>query len=815
MSTSYAHRPSATADGLVAVVADSLWLEHMDGPAATHRVDDAIGHPTRPIVAVVEEDPDAPAPGVRVRLAPLEDPQAGPVLHRGAGPLRLLGWWDEDVLALAREPRAMPGSAEVLTLACDGRRLDGPNLVAVASVDHAADGRRVLTTSGPHPLTWNGHRGGGAGRVLLVEPEGHRRMLDGTGNAADAVLLGGRVHWIDDLDGTPQVYSADPDRPGDVPYAWPSLGPAGVTSLRRAGDRLVAGALGRVFTLRPDDAHAARWEPVDVPVPAPRAPGEQDRSADGHVATTGGWTVDTAPGEGGDLFVLEHRDRAAVVVRHASDGRRETVVATGPGAVALDRIVHGGGVSAVSGDAAGVFAVVGVGDVRVLDGQDAHRRSRPAVSPDGRVVAWTREDDLQGGELRLHDLATGEDGRVTVSGFHVSSPVFAPDGSLFLTARPVSELGGTAAPMQPGRVLRLAQPVRAGTARGADLDVLPGEPGQVHELRLWNGVVHALGAGGRWASVSESPTTTAAGESAPTTPPSSSTDVDPAPGEVLEEALRLIRHAAGQVGVIHDDSADVDAPDTVLAAFRDAAARARTRTDLADLLDHAVGTLGASHAVLLREEPPAVSRSDVLLRRAASVLEDHARHVALTDVSVAGWRTVRDLVRGWRGHRSLVLDLRFNEGGQFADALGAVLTGFIFRSATARAAGGSRRLLPGPSQVLVLIAETTGSGGEHLAAILRSLPGVTLLGRRTAGAGTGFHRVRTLGPGLRLCLPQYRLGGWERDAIENHGVTPHVHVPADPLAGDAYDDELLRAVVHHLRRTGDDRPAPTTTGGHP
>ncbi|TFI28383.1 hypothetical protein E4A41_12800 [Micrococcus endophyticus] len=102
----------------------------------------------------------------------------------------------------------------------------------------------------------------------------------------------------------------------------------------------MAGALGRVFTLRPDDADAARWEPVDVPVPAPRAPGEQDRSADGHVATTGGWTVDTAPGEGGDLFVLEHRDRAAVVVRHASDGRRETVVATGPGAVALDRIVH-------------------------------------------------------------------------------------------------------------------------------------------------------------------------------------------------------------------------------------------------------------------------------------------------------------------------------------------------------------------------------------------------------------------------------------------------------------------------------------------
>ncbi|TFI32095.1 hypothetical protein E4A41_12205, partial [Micrococcus endophyticus] len=66
--------------------------------------------------------------------------------------------------------------------------------------------------------------------MLLVEPEGHRRMLDGTGNAADAVLLGGRVHWIDDLDGTPQVYSADPDRPGDVPYAWPSLGPVGVTS---------------------------------------------------------------------------------------------------------------------------------------------------------------------------------------------------------------------------------------------------------------------------------------------------------------------------------------------------------------------------------------------------------------------------------------------------------------------------------------------------------------------------------------------------------------------------------------------------------
>lgn len=861
MHQAYAHRPSGAADALVAVAGGRLWTDGTADRPPGGPVLDAIGHPSRPIVVLVEPDPHAAATACRVRVSPLGDPETGTVVHRADGALRLIGWWDDDVVALAHGARQQPRPGDVLLVSLTGRPTAETAPAAVAAVDHDGAGRRVLTTVGPRPSQWNGHRGGGAGRILVHEADGSVRVLPGTGNAADAVVLDGRVFWLDDLDGAAEVYSLDLERPEGPPVRHSRFGGAGAASLRRSHDRLVLGVLGLVSTLRPgaDPRHDVR-SPVPQVGPTtsdtPSAPGAGGTSrpdrvvarADGALAllvggavrvltdgdardvtpAPGAWIVDVAWHESGDLLCLEHRDDTAVVVRRTGAGSVDRPAVRGPGAVAADCLVHAGGLTVVSGEATGVLVLEGQGPARALDERPVHRRSRPAVSPDGRTVAWTQEEDLQGGRLVVHDVETGRRSVLAAAGLHLHGPVFAASGDLHVLVRPVSDLAGTAAPMEPGRVLRIAGTRILEDVRRGRVEVAEAAAGPLHELALVDGDPWALGPGGRWSAVggcgrgpepagvlvrgSTVPAAVlpdgkvsvmGAGDWAAGRAPAPATA--PPPASAVAEAVRLGRHAARSVGTSR--ASGDDAGEALLAAV----GRARTREDVAALLEHAAGAVGASHAAVLHDEAPVPGLADRAGRRAVDVLGDVARILVLEDVSVRGWTAVQGLLRGWRDDEPLVLDLRFNEGGQFADAIAARLTAFLMRSATAADATRESPLLVGPSCVAVLVSEYTGSGGEHLAAALRPLPGVTLLGRRTAGAGTGFHRTRPIGAGLRLTLPQYRLGGHGRDGIENRGVTPHVQVPADHRSAETFDDALLGAVADHVARAGTGRLA--LTGG--
>lgn len=862
MRDRYLRRPSGAAGTVVAVAAVELWV---DGAVLartcgrTTVVTDALGHPSRPLVAVVEADEAAGTS--RVRVLSIDADGTYVEVHRHAGPLSLAGWWDADTLAVTEAAADAAGpAAAVLVPVCGGpARTREPALYGIGQVDHAPDGRVVMTTSAPRPTHWRGHRGGGAGRVLWLDPaSGRGGELPGTGNAADAVVLGTRAYWLDDLGGAVDVHSLPLDAgPGDVPSRHSRLEGVGATSLRRTADALVVGALGRAWVLTPgagpddgvwapvraedsEDASdgtstAAGGRQAGVERVAVDAAGRAAVVAEGAVrrlehpddpwthAAEGGWIADAAWGADGGLRVLEHHDDAAVVrVLGAESG--PVVLAGGPAAAGLEWVAHGGGTSVVSGESVGVAVLRGSAPVRWLTEDGAHRRARPAVSADGVRVAWAEQDCLQGGRLVVHDLDADVAASLSVPGMHLWSPVFAPSGDLVFLARRVGPVAGTAAPMERGRVCRVPAASPVAGLGAAHAGVVHAADTPLHELAVADGAVWVRRGDGRWADVADGTRVIdpgpggipLAGSDVPAFTDAHGALVTPSasggrarhvltppatpPAAVLAETVRQVRHAVDVAGT---------EPGGGDAWPGEAAVPAAHPADLAELLDAAAGRAGVSHACILR--PPSAARGIAapLLARAERQLAPHARYLALRDVSLPGWHAVQELLRTWRGDAPLVLDLRFNEGGQFADALLGQLHGLLVRSATAQRGGGPRRpLLTAPRTTAVLIGEYTGSGGEHLAAGLRGGAGVSLWGRRTAGAGTGFHRTRPLTHGLRLALPQYRLGGAGRDGIENHGVDPDVIVPADHAAGVRLDDALLARVQDHL--VGERRPSPPT-----
>jgi C-terminal processing protease CtpA/Prc len=158
-----------------------------------------------------------------------------------------------------------------------------------------------------------------------------------------------------------------------------------------------------------------------------------------------------------------------------------------------------------------------------------------------------------------------------------------------------------------------------------------------------------------------------------------------------------------------------------------------------------------------------------------------AQYVHLPDVSTAGMKAVERLSRGWDESISVIVDLRSNEGGPYADYLSGLLQNLVCRSSVMIRGNARTILLGGPRKGIVLINERTGSGGENLAAALSRSPYFTLAGSRTFGAGTGFTRTHKLSAGLVMTVPEFELRNSAKDAgIENRGVEPDIAISRSP-----------------------------------
>jgi tricorn protease len=172
-------------------------------------------------------------------------------------------------------------------------------------------------------------------------------------------------------------------------------------------------------------------------------------------------------------------------------------------------------------------------------------------------------------------------------------------------------------------------------------------------------------------------------------------------------------------------------------------------------------------------------------------------YVYLPDTQGAGLTNFNRYYYAMTGKDAVVIDERFNHGGQIADYIVEVLSRKPLMGAATRE--GQDETVPaqavfGPK---VMIAnEMSGSGGDALPWLFKKAGLGPLVGKRTWGGLVGIGGYPRLIDGGRVTAPRWALygtkGEWE---VENHGIAPDVDVDQDPaLIRQGHDPQLEKAV---------------------
>jgi tricorn protease len=167
------------------------------------------------------------------------------------------------------------------------------------------------------------------------------------------------------------------------------------------------------------------------------------------------------------------------------------------------------------------------------------------------------------------------------------------------------------------------------------------------------------------------------------------------------------------------------------------------------------------------------------------------------------------------GKQAVIIDERFNEGGQLAD----YIIDYLRRPMLSRVVGREGHEWASPSEAIygpkvMIINEMSGSGGDALPWYFRKAGVGSLVGKRTWGGLVGIGGYPQLIDGGGVTAPRaavYGLSGqWE---VENQGVAPDIEVDLDPrLHRAGHDSQLDRAIEAALQQLKE-HPLPVYT--HP
>ncbi|MBZ5658248.1 MAG: PDZ domain-containing protein [Acidobacteriia bacterium] len=162
------------------------------------------------------------------------------------------------------------------------------------------------------------------------------------------------------------------------------------------------------------------------------------------------------------------------------------------------------------------------------------------------------------------------------------------------------------------------------------------------------------------------------------------------------------------------------------------------------------------------------------------------------------------------GKEGVIIDERFNEGGQLAD----YIIDYLRRPITSKVVTREGHDWSSPSEAIfgpkvMIINQMSGSGGDALPWYFRKAGLGPLVGKRTWGGLVGIGGYPQLLDGGGVTAPRaavYGLNGeWE---VENHGVAPDYEVDLDPAAyrqgHDAQLDKAIEVVLQQLK----DHPLP-------
>ncbi len=172
-------------------------------------------------------------------------------------------------------------------------------------------------------------------------------------------------------------------------------------------------------------------------------------------------------------------------------------------------------------------------------------------------------------------------------------------------------------------------------------------------------------------------------------------------------------------------------------------------------------------------------------------------YVYIPDTAAGGFANFNRYYFSQVGKQAVVIDERFNHGGQIADYMVNVMKWRPLMGATTRE--GEDTIFPmaaifGPK---VMIAnQMSGSGGDALPWLFKRAELGPLVGVRTWGGLVGIGGYPSLIDGGMVTAPRWGLygidGKWE---VENHGIAPDVEVEQDPaLTRTGHDPQLERAV---------------------
>lgn len=188
-------------------------------------------------------------------------------------------------------------------------------------------------------------------------------------------------------------------------------------------------------------------------------------------------------------------------------------------------------------------------------------------------------------------------------------------------------------------------------------------------------------------------------------------------------------------------------------------------------------------------------------------------YVYMPDTEYAGFTNFNRYFFAQIDKQGLILDERYNSGGQIADYVIDLLS--RRPQGVVRARDGQEYYEPpltmlGPK--VMVINAYAGSGGDALPWLFRKAGLGTIVGERTWGGLIGIGGYPELMDGGHVMAPRIGIGGlhgeWE---VEGHGVAPDIAVPEDPKLWREGHDAQLEAAIHTAMAQLKAHPVPSYT----
>ncbi len=197
-------------------------------------------------------------------------------------------------------------------------------------------------------------------------------------------------------------------------------------------------------------------------------------------------------------------------------------------------------------------------------------------------------------------------------------------------------------------------------------------------------------------------------------------------------------------------------------------------------------------------------------RKVAEMTGGRVGYVYVPNTAGAGYNSFNRYYFAQVGKDAVIIDERFNEGGQLADWI----VDFLNRPLRSRVATREGADWTSPSESIygpkvMIINEMAGSGGDALPWYFRKAGIGPLVGKNTWGGLIGIGGYPELLDGGFVTAPRFALyglnGDWE---VENHGIAPDYDVEYDPAAVRQGRDPQLEKAVEVVLQLLRDHPIP-------